>query len=101
MARKRINVVWLDDNIDKLDNESTKRLFESHDCVLFKKAKTSDELSSILKEFKSFIDAVIVDFNVGKSTLVPDINSANGFISVQEHCLIIHPSHFIYFLHVI
>ena len=87
MARKRINVVWLDDNIDKLDNESTKRLFESHDCVLFKKAKTSDELSSILKEFKSFIDAVIVDFNVGKSTLVPDINSANGFISVQEHLL--------------
>lgn len=85
MDNKQINIVWCDDAIDSFDNESYHELLSQHNCVLFEKAKSSDELKKILAEKKDYIDAVIVDFNVGSSDLFPDKESASGFRWVHEH----------------
>lgn len=85
MEKKLINVVWCDDNIDRLDTEDNKYLFSYHNCVLFKKAKTSDALKDILTDYRNQIDAVIVDFNMGDKDLIPGRESASGFRWVHEH----------------
>jgi hypothetical protein len=56
-----------------------------HKCILYEKAKSSDELKKILSEKKDYIDAVIVDFNVGASELLPNKKSASGFRWIHEH----------------
>ncbi len=85
MKNNVINVVWCDDNIESLYNESRKELFANHNCYLYKKAKTVNELKDILKEDKEFIDAVIVDFNVGENELIPKEMSASGFQWIHKH----------------
>ena len=84
METKQINVVWFDDQVDKLEEKNIE-LFKYHHCVLYAKAKTSDELEQILKDKRKYIDAVIVDFNVSSSDLFPDKESASGFRWVHEH----------------
>ena len=85
MNNKQINIVWCDDNIDSFDNEHYHEMLAHHKCILYEKAKSSDELKKILTEKKDYIDAVIVDFNVGASELFPDKKSASGFRWVHEH----------------
>lgn len=82
---KRVNVVWCDDNIDNILNDSVLDLFVRHNCNLFRKAKTSKELKNILEESKGEVDAVIVDFNMGESEKIPAVDSASGFRWVHEH----------------
>ena len=84
MENRIINIVWCDDKIDTLDNESTRESFENYNCKLFKKAHTSEELSTILKEHRDLIDAVIVDFNMSDKDLIPG-EAASGFRWVHEH----------------
>lgn len=85
MKNKLINVVWCDDAVEKYDNPDYHKLFDNHNCVLFRKAKTSNELRTILADERDNIDAVIVDFNVSDTELIPDSNSARGFRRVHEH----------------
>ena len=85
MESKLINVVWCDDKIDTLFDESSKELFSIKNCQLYKKAKTGDELLHILKDDNLNIDAVIVDFNLGRDSLVPESESASGFSKIHEH----------------
>ena len=85
MENKLINVVWCDDAIDNHDNPDNQELFANHNCTLFKKARTSDELKKILTDEKGNIDAVIVDFNVSATDLIPGRDSASGFRWVHEH----------------
>lgn len=85
MKNKCINVVWCDDNIDSLYNESREELFANHNCYLYKRAKTANELKNILKEDIDFIDAVIVDFNVGENEYIPKEMSASGFQWIHKH----------------
>ncbi len=85
METKQINVVWFDDGIDDLDNDNNRILFNHHHCVLYAKAKTADELKKILEDKKKYIDAVIVDFNAGRSESFPDEDTASGFLWVHEH----------------
>jgi len=84
MENRIINIVWCDDKIDTLYNESTRESFEYYNCKLFKKAHTSEELSTILKEHRDLIDAVIVDFNMSDKDLIPG-EAASGFRWVHEH----------------
>ena len=53
--------------------------------MLYRKARTSEELRNILSEDKGFIDAVIVDFNMSDTNLVPSKDTAKGFQWVHEH----------------
>lgn len=85
MKNKCINIVWCDDNIDSLYNESREELFANHNCYLYKKAKRANDLKDVLKEDKEFIDAVIVDFNVGENEFIPKEMSANGFQWIHKH----------------
>ena len=85
MKNNVINVVWCDDNIESLYNESRKELFANHNCYLYKKAKRVNDLKDILKEDKEFIDAVIVDFNVGENEFIPKEMSASGFQWIHKH----------------
>lgn len=82
---KMINIVWCDDNIDTLYNENIEELFARHNCKLFRKAKTARDLKKIFEESFLDIDAVIVDFNVGETELIPANDSASGFRWVHEH----------------
>ena len=84
MENQIINIVWCDDKIDTLYNESIREAFEYYNCKLFKKAHTSEELSTILKEHRDLIDAVIVDFNMSDKDLIPG-EAASGFRWVHEH----------------
>lgn len=85
MENKLIRIVWCDDIVDKYANdESYQERFKYYNCVLYQKARTSNELETILKEKKDCIDAVIVDFNVDNSNLTPE-NSARGFMWTHEH----------------
>lgn len=87
MNNKPINIVWCDDNIDALYNkkESRQELFANNNCNLYKQAKTAKELEQILKKDRLFIDAVIIDFNLGKEDEIPANNSADGFRWIHEH----------------
>lgn len=85
MDIKKINVVWCDDAIDTLNTKTNKELFNSHNCHLFKTAHNSDELKTTLDQFKDYVDAVIVDFNMGEKNLTPGNNEASGFRWVHEH----------------
>ena len=77
MDNKQINIVWCDDNIDSFDNEHYHEQLARHNCVMLEKAKSSEELKKILTEKKDYIDAVIVDFNVGSSEIYPDKRTAS------------------------
>ena len=79
-----INVVWCDDNIDGLNSDANRELFNSHKCRIYKTAKTAKQLVEILKD-KNFIDAVIVDFNMSDEDLIPSNTTASGFRWVHEH----------------
>lgn len=85
MDSKLINVVWCDDKIDILDNEDNQISFRYHNCVLFKKARNTDELKAILTDYRNQIDAVIVDFNMSDKDLIPGRETASGFRWVHEH----------------
>lgn len=87
MGNKQINIVWCDDKVDSYDTDGYREMFARHNCRLFKKAKTSDELKAILNDNKEkrFIDAVIVDFNVSDRFETPAGDSASGFRWVHEH----------------
>ncbi|MBO4871685.1 MAG: hypothetical protein J5565_06870 [Muribaculaceae bacterium] len=85
MENKRINVVWCDDAIDRLYDEDIEELFLTHNCILFRKARTSEELKIILKDYRNQIDAVIVDLNMGRTELTPSEEEATGFSWVHEH----------------
>lgn len=85
MDNKQINIVWCDDNIDSFDNEHYHEQLARHNCVMLEKAKSSEELKKILTEKKDYIDAVIVDFNVGSSEIYPDKRTVSGFRWVHEH----------------
>lgn len=82
---KRINIVWCDDSIDTIWDNNVSDLFAIHNCHLLKKTKTSQELKKILEDPKVYVDAVIVDFNVGESDQIPASDSASGFRWVHEH----------------
>ena len=84
MKQRLINVVWLDDKVNILAQQNAE-LFSTHNCIIYKKAKTAEELFTILNEFKDFIDAVIVDFNVDSKSEIPTDTSASGFQWVYNH----------------
>lgn len=88
---KTLNVVWCDDNIEALNIADNQRLFESHNCQIYKTAKTSDKLKKILDENKDLVDAVIVDFNMSDKDLIPSKSTASGFRWVHEHLSEYHP----------
>ena len=83
--KKQINIVWCDDNIDNLVNETKRELFALYECNIFKTAKTSNELKEILSAYKNQIDAVIVDFNMSDSKLIPEEHEARGFRWIHEN----------------
>lgn len=87
MGNKQINIVWCDDKVDSYDNDGNRETFARHNCRLFEKVKTSDALKKFLDDNKEkrFIDAVIVDFNVGDKFETPAEYSASGFRWVHEH----------------
>ena len=85
MDTKQINIVWCDDKIDTLYDESKRECFSRYNCALVGKAKNSNQLEEILRNKKGCIDAVIVDFNVGENTLAPDEDNAGGFRWIHDH----------------
>lgn len=87
MGNKQINVVWCDDKVDSYDNDSNREMFARHNCRLFKKAKTSDQLKTILNDNKGkgLINAVIVDFNVSDEFETPREDTASGFKWVHDY----------------
>lgn len=84
MKQRLINVVWFDDKVDILTQQNAE-LFSTHNCIIYKKAKTAEELFTVLNEFEDFIDAVIVDFNVDSKSQIPTDTSASGFQWVYNH----------------
>ena len=83
MKKRIINIVWCDDKIESLreDKEST---LNDYGFRIIDTALTSDELKRILKEKKASIDAVIVDFNLGKSSYIPADTEATGFREIHS-----------------
>ena len=82
MRKNIINIVWCDDKIESLrHNEKT---FNDFGCRIIDTAVTSDKLKKILNEKKALIDAVIVDFNLGKSSDIPYENEATGFREIHS-----------------
>ena len=82
---KKINVVWCDDKIEDLVKTSIPETFEDHNCHIYQTAKTSEQLKSILATYENFIDAVIVDFNMGDTDEVPDRENASGFRWIHDN----------------
>lgn len=85
METKQINIVWCDDNIDTLYNEGMKEKFQNHNCHLLARAKCSDELIGKMADNKGFVDAIIVDFNLGKDTTTPSKEKADGFRWIHDN----------------
>lgn len=85
METKQINIVWCDDNIDTLYNEGMKEKFQNHNCHLLAMAKCSDELIGKMADNKGFVDAIIVDFNLGKDTTTPSKEKADGFRWIHDN----------------
>lgn len=85
MESKQINIVWCDDNIDHLYDNLMDDKFKNHHCYLLDRAKSSEELRRILEDKMVFIDAIIVDFNLGKDTTTPDKESAEGFRWIHDN----------------
>lgn len=82
MRKNIINIVWCDDKIESLrQNENT---FNDFGCRIIDTAVTSDKLKKILNEKKALIDAVIVDFNLSKSSDIPYENEATGFREIHS-----------------
>lgn len=85
MKWKNINVVWCDDNVERWSDVNKLGLFDKYGCTLFKTARSSDELKTILHDYQKYIDAVIVDFNLGQEEIVPEEYSAKGFRWIHDH----------------
>ena len=81
---KKINIVWCDDKIDGLVKTS-RELFEEHHCYIYRTAKTSEQLKNILATSENFIDAVIVDFNMGDTDEIPVNETASGFRWIHDN----------------
>lgn len=81
---KKINIVWCDDEIDTLLTEETSSIFDKHGCHILETTKTADELISFLKGNENIVDAVIVDFNLGKGNPIPNEKQADGFRHIHD-----------------
>lgn len=81
-----INVVWCDDHIDEVYNDSVRDQFTSNGCNLFRGFKKSNDLLAFLKEpaNRNCVDAVIVDFNVDDTSDIADTNVSRGFFDIRR-----------------
>lgn len=84
-----INVLWADDEIDELlSNPVLEFLLKKYNISVFDVARTSEELRNKLSVSYQQIDAVIVDANFGKSSVIIDDRNTSGLIdtlSLIEH----------------
>lgn len=79
------NIIWIDDDIDTLLNESKTRILEKRGFNLIGVARTYSEFVYLMDQSYDKVDAVITDANFSSNSLAPKSEKdMSGLVKVRE-----------------